>query len=361
MQSRTQHRLSSTYGSHITIDPFSIQPPKLPEKPIPPELRFKKKNFSIIRNENPNISVWEVSDILAKKWEEADDTEKMIYYQEYEREKMEYEKQMKSYYNSSAFQQYSMNRQKVKSQFERSLLPNVGNQRKFDAAANGGIVVQPLEEDNPRDLNIKKLTAIRYSRNQLLMAEVFAPNCLADVRHIVTKARLDLFKKQEAALKQAISENENEIAKMQENLENKKRQITKNREEFTTKMRKLIEDDKPRCSGGDFNIMVEKWKTKFLTAYEEFEKKQQAQKEKLEHEREARPTLNSLLLGENDTIKEKAPGTTEDKKESVGTKETTEIKSAEETKEVEVKEEVKESETTDEVKTSEPPKDEKEE
>uniref|UniRef100_A0A0K0ECJ0 HMG box domain-containing protein n=1 Tax=Strongyloides stercoralis TaxID=6248 RepID=A0A0K0ECJ0_STRER len=361
MQSRTQHRLSSNYGSHITIDPFSIQPPKLPDKPILPESRFKRKNFGIIRSENPNISVWEVSDLLAKKWEEADDTEKMIYYQEYEREKMEYEKQMKNYYNSSAFQQYSMNRQKVKSQFERSLLPNVGNQRKFDAAANGGIVVQALEEDNPRDLNIKKLTAIRYSRNQLLMAEVFAPNCLADVRHIVTKARLELFKKQETALRQAISENENEILKMQENLESKKRQIAQNREEFTAKMKKLIEDDKPRCSGGDFNIMIEKWKVKFLTAYEEFEKKQQAQKEKLEHEREARPTLNSLLLGENDTVKEKTPVVTEEKKESLSTKENDELKSTDEAKESEIKEEIKESETVNETKNPEPSKNEKEE
>uniref|UniRef100_A0A0K0F9I4 HMG box domain-containing protein n=1 Tax=Strongyloides venezuelensis TaxID=75913 RepID=A0A0K0F9I4_STRVS len=360
MQSRSQHRLSSNYGSHLTIDPFSIQPPKLPEKPISPELRFKKKNFTIMRSENPNIPVWEISDLLTKKWEEADDTEKMVYYQEYEREKMEYEKQMKNYYNSPAFQQYTMNRQKVKSQFERSLLPNVGNQRKFDAAANGGIVVQPLEEDNPRDLNIKKLTAIRYSRNQLLMAEVFAPNCSADVRHIVTKARLELFKKQEAALKQAISEHECEIVKIQENLENKKRQITHNREEFTAKMKKLVEDDKPRCSGGDFNLMVGKWKTKFLTAYEEFEKKQQAQKEKLEHEREARPTLNSLLLGEGDAIKEKTSVVVDEVKDSQPPKETKESDSTDEVHESKIKEEIVEREMVDEVKNPEPSNDIKE-
>uniref|UniRef100_A0A0N4ZFE4 HMG box domain-containing protein n=1 Tax=Parastrongyloides trichosuri TaxID=131310 RepID=A0A0N4ZFE4_PARTI len=300
MQNRSQHRMSSSFGGgNINIDPFSTQPPKVPEKPIVPELRYKKKYFPLLRNENPSLPVWEISDILSKKWEEIDDGERMIYYQEYEREKNEYDKQMKSYYSSPAFQQYNLTRQKIRNQFERSLLPNVGNNRKFDAAANGGVVVQPLEEDNPRDLNIKKLTAIRYSRNQLLMAELFSPNCSTDVRHIVTKTRLELFKKQEAALLQAISDHENEITRMQENLENRKRLIESNREEFNAKMKRLVEDDRPRCSDEEYNAMIEKWKEKFLTAYEEFEKKQQAQKEKLEHEREARPTLNKLLLEEN--------------------------------------------------------------
>uniref|UniRef100_A0AC35TRZ9 HMG box domain-containing protein n=1 Tax=Rhabditophanes sp. KR3021 TaxID=114890 RepID=A0AC35TRZ9_9BILA len=303
MFNRSQHRQSNSFNNanNQTIDPFTIRPPKAIEKPIAPELRYKKKNLQRVKHENPNLPIWDLGEILGTQWENAPDAEKMAYFQEWEKDKHDYEKQLKSYYSSSSFQQYNSLRQKSRLQFERSLMPSGGNSRKFDAAVNGGVIVQPIEEENSRELNKKKIASIRYSRNQMLMAELFTPNCMADFRQLVTKNRFELFKKQEQGLKSAIAAHQADINRMKESLATKKRSIQDNHDKFEGAWKKMCTEDKPRCSGGDYNLKVSKWKVKLTENYTKFQEKQAAEKEKMKHEREQRPTLNSLLMGEPET------------------------------------------------------------
>lgn len=106
------------------------------------------------------------------------------------------------YHNSSSYQQYMHAKGRgIKMEKPGAL----SNSRKGITAQtmdsnNPGVVIQPLDEEDPFELTGKRLAAIRFDRNNRLMSELFNSNFLPDSRNIIPKNRIDTLNKQAANL-----------------------------------------------------------------------------------------------------------------------------------------------------------------
>lgn len=57
-----------------------------------------------MKNENPQLKLWEVGRIIGQMWRELPDEEKNIYIEEYEAEKQRYNDTLRQYHSSPAYQ-----------------------------------------------------------------------------------------------------------------------------------------------------------------------------------------------------------------------------------------------------------------
>lgn len=118
----------------------SIRPPKPPERPLVPYMRYSRKMWPQVRSENPEAQLWDIGRIIGQMWKGAPDAERAAYQQEYELEKVEYEKAMKAYNNSPAYKHYVNERNRAKLAAERSA--NAGRR----SEANSGVYIQPVSQ-----------------------------------------------------------------------------------------------------------------------------------------------------------------------------------------------------------------------
>ncbi|EJW81808.1 hypothetical protein WUBG_07283, partial [Wuchereria bancrofti] len=106
----------SSQACHFSLnDSNSLKPPKPPDRPLVPYMRFSRKMWAKVRAENPDSQLWDIGKVIGQMWRDAPESEKAIYHQEYDIERQEYEKALKAYHNSAAYQQYlsAKNRAKV--------------------------------------------------------------------------------------------------------------------------------------------------------------------------------------------------------------------------------------------------------
>ncbi|GMS89549.1 hypothetical protein PENTCL1PPCAC_30828, partial [Pristionchus entomophagus] len=268
--------------------------PKAPDRPLVPYMRYSRKMWAKVRAENSDAQLWDISKIIGAMWKDVSEMEKHSYNQEYEIEKMEYEKAMKNFQNSTAYQQFQ-NQQKG------GKAPQKMSRGRMDV---GGVVIQPIEDDaDNNELSARRVSAIRFDRNHRLITELLSTNIVNDTRTIVAQSRIELLKKQADSLIMHQKKLEKELTDMGDKFNEKKRGLETSSEDFAENLKKVC-DEKVVVEPAKYEEMVEEWRAKLSDSYDDYKSKVEEMEKKLASEREKMaektPVLYNLTIGEDE-------------------------------------------------------------
>jgi len=304
-----------------------MRPSRAPEPPLNPYMRYSRKYWHRVRLENQDRPLWDIAKIIANKWREAPEAEKMEYQQQYEHERLEYEKALKAFMNNPNNQQSAMQKRAMK-QTDRS-----GRRQE----PNAGVIIQPVNDEDPFEATPERIAAMRFERNQRLLLELFNGNPMPDARSFIGPQRIEALRKQADNLEAHKKRIADDMAKAEELFNSRKRAIEKASEEFEVALNEACEK-RPKVTEEFYNNLVEEQSKKLLEQYEAYKKRQEAIRAQAEAERKETPILYSLTV----SPPEPEP-TTETPPENMETDEKTEetdppaptINGEEETKEAE--------------------------
>ncbi|VDM07945.1 unnamed protein product [Wuchereria bancrofti] len=292
----------SSQACHFSLnDSNSLKPPKPPDRPLVPYMRFSRKMWAKVRAENPDSQLWDIGKVIGQMWRDAPESEKAIYHQEYDIERQEYEKALKAYHNSAAYQQYLSAKNRAKVIDKSNTVGGViaASRGRLDT---GGVVIQPVEDEELSDLSSRRIAAVRFDRNHRLIADLFSGNVVTDTRTVLAQNRIEMLKKQATSLALHQSKLEEELKKLSEVFQTKKRSMEIASEEFAAKLKKVCEE-KPQLDEAKYASMVDDWSDKLLNAYEDYKTKQEALRAKQMVEREQlaeeTPILYRLTVGDS--------------------------------------------------------------
>lgn len=220
----------------------SVKPPKPPEKPLMPYMRYSKKVWDSVKAKHPDLKLWEIGKIVGSMWREVSDEEKQELVDEWEAEKAEYGVALKAYHQSPEYQNYI--REKKNATVDRDESSNSHSKpsssaKNSNSANSGGdfpkVALIPAADDDD-DLSDgfseKHMAAARYTRNHLLINEIFSDAMVPDARSVVTSARMNILKRQVTSLSMHQEKLEKELQQLEEKHESKKRKFLDAAEKF---------------------------------------------------------------------------------------------------------------------------------
>ncbi|KAL7070766.1 hypothetical protein ACQ4LE_009767 [Meloidogyne hapla] len=273
-----------------------LRPPRMPDRPLVPYMRYSKKVWQEVRAENPDSPLWDFGRIIGQLWNNLPPAEKLVYQQEYEVEKAEYEKAVKNY--NAAYAQYMASKSRIKgSQQDKGSSGNINSNRKLMPEANAlsGVFIQPVDDEDPLEMAGKRMAAIRYDRNNRLMAELFSPSYMPDPRTFVPQQKIEHFRKQGQSLEQHQNKLNDELTKLEEIFNQRKNAIEEVSEVHSENMKRLCQD-KSRLDQERYDKIAEEYGENLLTSWKLFEQKQAAIQAKLDADKRANPILNDLII-----------------------------------------------------------------
>lgn len=216
------------------------KPPKAPEKPLMPYMRYSRKVWDSVKNQNTELKLWEIGKIIGAMWRDLPDHEKSEFTEEYEGEKIEYEKALKQYHNSPAFQAYMQAKSRGAPVVEDPQGSAPPQTTRGGKSVERRIDIQPAEDDEDPDdgLSVKHLVHSRFMRNHRLINEIFSEAMVPDVRSVVTTARMQVLKRQVQSLTMHQKKLEAELTTIEEKYENKKKRFLESSEDYQKELKK---------------------------------------------------------------------------------------------------------------------------
>nr|XP_053647927.1 SWI/SNF-related matrix-associated actin-dependent regulator of chromatin subfamily E member 1-like isoform X1 [Cherax quadricarinatus] len=244
------------------------KPPKAPDKPLMPYMRYSRKVWDQVKAANNDLKLWEIGKIIGSMWRDLPEADKQDFVDEYESEKLEYEKAMKSYHASPSYQAYLNAKTK-------GFLPSAGSaateekeiiDRSSSTTTPGTkldrrIDIQPAEDEDDYDdgLSVKHVGHARYVRNHRLINEIFSDTVVPDVRSVVTSQRLTVLKRQVQSLTMHQKKLETELQQIEEKFEAKKQKFMEAGDSFQGELKK-VKAMAPKLDEISFAAMVERQK-----------------------------------------------------------------------------------------------------
>uniref|UniRef100_A0A336MHB6 CSON015531 protein n=1 Tax=Culicoides sonorensis TaxID=179676 RepID=A0A336MHB6_CULSO len=267
-----------------SIEARAPKPPKAPEKPLMPYWRYSRKVWDQVKADNPEMKLWEISKLIGQQWRDLSDEEKQEYINEYETDKADYEKQLKTYHSSPAYLAYLSAKSKSKTDGDVHHEP----QRK---QADRRIDIQPAEDDDDPDqdgFSVKHVAYARYLRNHRLINEIFSDAVVPDVRSVVTTQRMHVLKRQVQSLAMHQMKLQAELQQIEEKFDSKKRKFVESSEVFQEELKRHC---KPAVDDEKFKQMVERQfeilKRERMRAMEQQQAQQQIQHAQAAHHQAA--------------------------------------------------------------------------
>ncbi|XP_056642062.1 SWI/SNF-related matrix-associated actin-dependent regulator of chromatin subfamily E member 1-like isoform X5 [Diorhabda sublineata] len=236
------------------------KPPKAPEKPLMPYMRYSRKVWDAVKAQHSDLKLWEIGKIIGQMWRDLPEEEKNEFHEEYENEKIEYEKTLKTYHSSPAYIAFMAAKNKGKSVTQGTdgeTHERQSSSAKQQAAADRRIEIQPAEDEEDQDdgYSVKHVAHSRYLRNHRLINEIFSESVVPDVRSVVTIGRMQVLKRQVQSLTMHQKKLEAELQQIEEKFEAKKRKFIESSEQFQEELKKHC---KPAVDEETFQKMVER-------------------------------------------------------------------------------------------------------
>ncbi|OAD58723.1 SWI/SNF-related matrix-associated actin-dependent regulator of chromatin subfamily E member 1 [Eufriesea mexicana] len=252
-------------GKNTSADSRMPKPPKPPEKPLMPYMRYSRKVWDQVKAQNPELKLWEIGKIIGQMWRDLPEEDKTEFIEEYETEKVEYEKSLKTYHNSPAYLAYIAAKNRGKSALcaaqqsndDRESHERSSGSTKGQAAQDRRIDILPAEDDDDQDdgYSVKHVAYSRYTRNHRLINEIFSDTVVPDVRSVVTTQRMQVLRRQVQSLTMHQKKLEAELQQIEEKFEAKKRKFIETSEIFQEELKKHC---KPAVDEEALNKMVER-------------------------------------------------------------------------------------------------------
>ncbi|KAJ3630951.1 hypothetical protein MTP99_012112 [Tenebrio molitor] len=248
--------LPQKVGKSSANDSRTPKPPKPPEKPLMPYMRYSRKVWDTVKAQNPDLKLWEIGKIIGQMWRDLPEDEKTEYVEEYETEKLEYEKSLKTYHNSPAYLAFIAAKNRGKTGNESDSHERSSSSAK-QQAADRRIEIQAAEDEDDQDegYSVKHVAYARFLRNHRLINEIFSDTVVPDVRSVVTTGRMQVLKRQVQSLTMHQKKLEAELQQIEERFEAKKRKFIESSEQFQEELKKHC---KPAVDEDAFQKMVER-------------------------------------------------------------------------------------------------------